>query len=67
MRRTSSLRRRPSAESDEPGRQLNLLISASRHKAFKKYAVEHDTSMSDLLSSWIDDHVEAPEEWGTTR
>lgn len=45
-------------KTDEVGRQINLLIPVSKHKAFKRYALEHDTSMSKLLSEWIDEHVQ---------
>ncbi|MEK0226341.1 hypothetical protein [Bifidobacterium mongoliense] len=43
------------------GRQINLLIPVDQHKAFKRYAVEHDTSMSDLLRQWIAEHVQEPQ------
>jgi hypothetical protein len=57
MRRTPSLTGRERNRENEAGRQINLLIPASRHKAFKRYAVEHDTSMSQLLNEWIGEHV----------
>ncbi|MFD0705610.1 hypothetical protein ACFQY8_07630 [Alloscardovia venturai] len=39
-------------------RQLNVLITAERHQALKRYAIEQSRPMADILSDWIDEKIE---------
>ena len=36
--------------------KITLSITREDHKIIKKYAVDHDTTVSDLLHDWIQEH-----------
>ena len=47
---------RPMVDPTDPRKAVTINLKASYHKKLKMYAVMHDTTVSALVESWIEQH-----------